>query len=341
MQNRLNLSRETALEWLVEQQLLEGRPKAQEAANQAGRNQRDRRETAPAKPERKTEEQTKPEQPSPAEPESKPPTAYQMWNQAQLIPIAGRPAAITQWLNTRCLWPADWALPSSLRWLPDRQTDDQHTDGEEQATGGRIVALLAEPEEWQRAWPGIPTATAIQTISIDPEGNQVPDQGRPGEAGAIKRTIGPSRGKLLLIGDPWLQNGTTANVAEGIADALALASRRPGPTVATLGAGALTDNKLRSWLTQRRGATAIYADQEPQGLAQAKRLHRLLLASGRQSVIRIPIPGTGDPAEAAQAAGWPEPRQEGAGTPARGGNEDTPRWEQERQQRLSRLKPTA
>ena len=84
------------------------------------------------------------------------------------------------------------------------------------------------------AWPGLPEPQAVELIAVDRDGTPALD--RPANAGGLgKRTHGPKSGAVVVFGCPDLTLAMgPVRVGEGVADALALASRYPGPAVATL-----------------------------------------------------------------------------------------------------------
>ena len=74
----------------------------------------------------------------------------------------------------------------------------------------------------------------MELIAVDRDGTPALD--RPANAGGLgKRTHGPKSGAVVVFGCPDLTLAMgPVRVGEGVADALALASRYPGPAVATL-----------------------------------------------------------------------------------------------------------
>ena len=143
-----------------------------------------------------------------------------LWGRSQTIPTdPGHPAR--RWLARRNLWRPDLPLPAAVRWLPDY--DRRHTGA------GALVAVAAQPAAWLAAWPNPPQPAAVQLVSIDAEGNPALD--RPADTGGLdKRTLEARDGAVVLLGNPSLAVAVApVEVAEGLADALALAAPRRRP----------------------------------------------------------------------------------------------------------------
>ena len=177
---------------------------------------------------------------------SKPPQRYF----AASMPVPADPThPARRWLAARNLWQPGFPLPSSLRWLPAAA----HRPGPHQGAGS-IVALAATPLEWAIQWPNPPPARKVQIIALDEHGKPVLD--RPANIeGLLKRTLGEAEGAVLLIGclvPPLIPS--PVRVSEGVADALALASRFLGPAMATLGTGDFHSDALANWLAPGRKA---------------------------------------------------------------------------------------
>ena len=153
--------------------------------------------------------------------------AQNLWQTAVSIGAKDADHPAWQWLNARHLWRPEFPLPSCLRWLPA----SAHWTGRGQHTGaGSIVALVAPPWAWSEAWPGLPEPQAVELIAIKSDGRPALD--RPANTGGLgKRTHGPKTGAIVVIGCPDLTLAMgPVRVGEGVADALALASRYPGPS---------------------------------------------------------------------------------------------------------------
>ena len=227
--------------------------------------------------------------------------ALRTWNRdSQPIPMdQTHPARI--WLDHRNLWRPGFPLPGSLRWLPA----EAHYRGRGNHTGaGSLVALAAPPEAWSAAWPALPEPQAVQLIAIDAQGNPALD--RPADAGGLgKRSLGSTTGLVVVFGCPNLaETLEPVRVSEGVADALALASRYPGPAVATLGTSAMSEDQLPRWLAGAAAGTIIHVDADAGGEDAARQLRRRVQALG--GTVRAVLPAEGkDAADAAAARPFP------------------------------------
>ena len=149
--------------------------------------------------------------------------AIRTWSRdSQFVPMdEAHPAR--RWLAHRHLWRAGFPLPGSLRWLPA----EAHYQGRGKHTGaGSLVALVAPPDAWTAAWPDLPVPHAVQLIAVDAQG--APALDRPSEAGGLsKRSLSSTTGLVVVFGCPHLAEVLEpVRVAEGVADALALALSR-------------------------------------------------------------------------------------------------------------------
>ena len=219
------------------------------------------------------------------------------WDAAKPIPDDVDHAA-RRWMNRRNLWRMELPPPSALRWLPAQAPvwRGQHTGA------GALVALMATPSAWAAAWPGLPAAQAVQLVNVNAEG--APALDRPADVkGLEKRTHGSTVGAVAIFGNPALALAfAPVRVAEGIADALALAARYEGPAVATLGTAGLRDQTetLTNWLTNAPRGVMVHADDDANaaGAEAARVLCRRIRLNGAEA--RAVFPPTGkDAAEAA------------------------------------------
>ena len=131
------------------------------------------------------------------------------------------------------------------------------------------MALLANPADWVAAWPYLPDPQAVEIIAVDSEGYPALD--RPAsENGLGKRTLGAKTGAVLILGNPQVADvDSPVRVAEGVADALALAARFPGPTIASMGDAGMTAEGFSEWLAEAGAGVVIHADNDEAGQAAA------------------------------------------------------------------------
>ena len=133
-------------------------------------------------------------------------------------------------------------------------------------------ALLAQPTAWAEAWPFLPTPQAVEIIAIDSDGQPALD--RPASADGLgKRTLGAKVGAVLILGNPLVADAELpVRVAEGVADALALAARFAGPAIASMGDAGMTAKGFPQWLATATDGVVIHADNDAAGRAAASRL---------------------------------------------------------------------
>jgi hypothetical protein len=227
--------------------------------------------------------------------------ARSIWASGTAIPREeAHPAR--RWFDNRHLWRPELPTPPMLRW---RAADSRHTGA------GSIVVLLAAPTAWTNRWPSLPEPTAVQMIAIDDGGNAALD--KPAEMGGLgKRTIGNATGAVVIIGNPMLSESTNpVRVAEGVADAFAIAARYDTPVVAVTGTSGMRNPELAAWLATAPSGTIIHADSDsshkgraPAGTTAAGFLRRAIADSGGEASAIYPPEGYKDAAEASQAAGF-------------------------------------
>ena len=254
--------------------------------------------------------------------------ARSWWDASQPIPTYTEHPA-RRWLVNRRLWRPELPLPAAVRWIP---ATGQHTGA------GTIVALAAQPVAWVASWPELPDVAAVQLVHVDAQGQPTLD--RPAEAGGRdKRAMGMLQGAAVVLGNPLLPEASDpAHVAEGLADALGLASTVEGTAIAALGTSGMMgqDQFLAQWLASAAQGVQIHcdADEPKQGRPPAGRRAAavLMLAvneAGGQALIVPPAPGCKDYAD--ECAHGPDfgPLPEGWDDYARTLRETTtwPRWE--------------
>ena len=227
--------------------------------------------------------------------------ARSIWASSNAVPPDNSHPA-RRWFAHRQLWRPELPSPSLLRW---REAGARHTGA------GSIVALLAAPAAWDNAWPDLPAPTAVQLIAIDRNGNAALD--KPQEEGGLgKRTIGTAHGGVVVVGNPLLSDASApVRVAEGLADALALAARYDVPAVATTGVGSMRNTSIIEWLATAPRGVIIHADADeakkgksPAGTSAAGFLRSAILAAGGDAAAIYPPAGYKDAADAAADAGF-------------------------------------
>ena len=207
--------------------------------------------------------------------------ARRLWADSRSIPADPRhPARL--WLagtgDHGPLWRPDVPAPASIRWA-------------EMQGGGALVGCLAPWSSWREAWPGMPTPQAVQVVYVRSDG-------RPAKVGGLgKRTHGPMAGGVVLVGTP---NAARILLCEGLADALALASRRPWTVAATCGTSPYRDPAFADALARLEADVEIWTDSDGPGAAAAWHLAELLQVR-EVSVTRYRLNGAKDPGAAGAA----------------------------------------
>ena len=235
-----------------------------------------------------------------------------------------------RWCAARHLWRPELPVPKVARWLPAAA----HYQGRGAHTGaGSIIALMAPRASWTAAWPGLPNPQAVHLVAINADGTPAMD--RPADSGGLgKRTIGSTTQAIVLIGCPEAAGDyEPVRVAEGLADAVAIASRYPGIVVATMGTALMSDLGLAAWLATAPRGVIVHSDNDPieRGQRAASALRRNIQSAGGIAHAFLPSRGK-DAADAATNADF-GPLPDGWDDYARTlrAVNDWPRWEIARQ----------
>ena len=254
------------------------------------------------------------------------PHAINLWRRSVPIPKSSEHPA-RQWLANRHLWRPELPLPAPVRWI-----GAEHLRREFQGAGA-IIAMAAPPSSWLTSWPSLPDLSSVHLVYVARDGRPAVDRG------LTKRTYAAVQDAVVVLGCPLLeQTMAPVEVAEGLADALALAARSPAPAVATLGTSGMSSTIIADWL-DTSPATRVWADRDiskagraPPGQRHGRELVRLVNdAGGNAEALHTPAPHK-DPAAAAAAIGFNNPGPawpEYARTLAE--KTDWPRWEIARQ----------
>ena len=173
---------------------------------------------------------------------------------------------------------------------------------------GAIISIAAQPTAWTQAWPNLPEPSCIHLVFVAQDGSPAMDRG------LNKRTYAAVQDAVVVLGCPLLEQTTApVEVAEGLADALALAARSPAPAVATLGTSGMNSAIIADWLATSP-ATRVWADRDeakagraPPGQRYGRDLMRLVNdAGGNATALHTPSPHK-DPAAAAASMGFNDP----------------------------------
>ena len=202
-----------------------------------------------------------------------PDKAARLWADSRAVTLdTAHPARL--WAARRHLWRPGDPWPDAVRWI-------QWSDG-----GGSLLAAFAPVPDWRTAHP--PTPPAVQLVHVGPDGAPRKDRG-----GLEKRSHGIMAAGACVIGDPLWRAGLV-HVAEGLADALAVASREPGAALAVGGTSGF--GRLAPDLAALAVPVAIHTDGDPAGIVSARKLLAALAGRGAVAGI-IQYPPGCDPAE--------------------------------------------
>ena len=239
-----------------------------------------------------------------------------LWEASLSIPLdPAHPARL--WMAERHLWRPTFPLPYAVRWVP---AEAKPFRGLHQGAGS-IIVPHAPPAAWIETWPQVPMPSAVSLVTIDHAGE--PSLDRPTDhrrrdgtlsPGLAKRTLGTMRGSLVILGNPTIEDTTWAfREAEGVADALGVAARRPGPVMTPIGTPArmASDEGLVDWISTwaLRHGVHLMVDRDDPGQKAGASLRRALLQRGvplSQIDVYTPPDGMGkDPADACRHLPFP------------------------------------
>ncbi len=192
------------------------------------------------------------------------------WHSVPVPPNPEHPAR--RWAARRDLWPASRPFPDTVRWLSPWRVRP-----------GAVIAAFAP------LGPG-PAPSGVQCVHIGPDGSPATDRD-----GLGKRSHGSMRGAVCLIGDP-LPEAVRVHVAEGLADALAIAARCDGVALAAGGTSGFP--RLADPLATLSLPVTVWPDGDPEGRKAAQKLAEALRARGLPVHV-APVPDSEDPASMA------------------------------------------
>ena len=205
-------------------------------------------------------------------------TARKLWGRSRPVPASPEHPA-RRWAVRRHLWPPGEPWPDSVRWLA-------------QAGGGSLVACFAPVAGWAAPDGGVPAPSGVHLVHVDPEGRPRKDRG-----GLGKRSRGSMTGAACVIGGP-LDGAGRVHVAEGIADALAIAARCGGSALAAGGTSGF--EPLARPLARLHVPVTVWPDGDTPGRLAASRLALALEARGIAATVAR-VPDGEDPASLADS----------------------------------------
>ena len=133
---------------------------------------------------------------------------------------------------------------------------------------------------------------------MDAEGESALDRSEA-EGGERKRAHGSRKGTLCILGDPRAHKASDLTLTEGIADALALASRYMATSAAFGGGGVRgAEAALAAWCATWT-ATTLWADRDAPGVRTGWELRDACAEAGFDLHVKLLPPGYKDAAAAA------------------------------------------
>ena len=235
---------------------------------------------------------------------------------ALLAASAAIPAAADhparRWLAARALWRPDVDLPPWLRWLPAEALAAVAGAVRPGPTmAGAVLVPVAPLADWMAAAPDWPRGgvTGCQLVHVGTGGRKAWDAG-----GLDKRSYGRMAGSVTAFGR--LDPAAAVTLAEGVADALALAARFRPAAIAALGTSGLVHPATTKALAALPGGVTVYPDADRPTRGPDGRLRRAgpAAADGLRAAIerhggrlrRADLPAGCDAADLAALDGFPD-----------------------------------
>ena len=193
-------------------------------------------------------------------------------------------------------------LPPWMRWIPaDPLADVGGAVRPGPTMAGALIVPAAPLAAWLAAVPDWPrqAVAGVQLIHVAADGApalDAPDRSDP----LNKRSYGRTAGAVAAVGVLDAVAGVT--LAEGIADALALAARFRPASIAAFGAGGLAHPATVAALATIASAT-LYPDADRAGHAAADALQAAIERHGGR-LRRADLPPGMDAASMAERDGW-------------------------------------
>ena len=220
---------------------------------------------------------------TPGRGKSGPSKAAGLW--ARSVPVPLDPAhPARKWAARRNLWPADRDWPEAVRWI------EAPAPPGVKPSGGSLVAAFGPVGAWTQWTDGraaLVGLTGVQLVHVDATGRPRTDGG-----GLAKRSHGDMTGAVCAVA---LHPGPV-HVAEGLADALAIAARCDGAVIAAGGTSALA--RLARPLAGLARPVVLWPDGDTPGRTAARKLAAALRTRGAVAVV-VEIPDGEDPASVA------------------------------------------
>ena len=223
--------------------------------------------------------------------------ARRLWERSGPVP-PGPEHPARRWSARRNLWPVADPWPVAVRWLESEKMElvtnppAPRKPGDSAVPsmpGGSLVAAFASLAAWIEAHPPA-HPSGVQLVHVDALGRPRKDRG-----GLAKRSHGSMTGAVCVTGPPLWRAGRV-HVAEGIADALAIAARTDGAAIAAGGTAGFA--RLAEPLAALSRPVTVWPDGDTPGRLAASRLALALRGHGVPAHV-APVPDGEDPASLA------------------------------------------
>lgn len=214
-------------------------------------------------------------------------TARRLWSGSGPVPLDPEHPA-RRWSARRNLWPDRDPWPDAVRWIGGSVAGARGAREGGTTPGGSLVAAFAPVAAWIEGHP--PAPSGVQCVHVNGDGQPRADRG-----GLAKRSHGSMTGAVCVIGPPLWCAGRV-HVAEGIADALAVAARVEGAALAVGGTSGLA--RLAEPLAALSVPVTVWPDGDTPGRLAASRLALALRAFGVPTTV-ADVPDGDDPASLA------------------------------------------
>ena len=221
------------------------------------------------------------------------PWGLTLWRQSKPIPRSFNHTAY-RWVAYRNLLPLHLSFPNGIRYGVYQRKP-------------YIIALGCSLDAWCAAYPSVPAPeplkTSFQVLWLDPHWMQTGGGGKDKDKKKKYGRFGVDEDRAVLcLGNPA---STQVVVCEGVADALAIYSRRHGTVVAALGkpsTSSLGKDRILEYFATDGRVVEVYCDID--AIAEAKALGEMIVNLGGTAGYKK-TPPADDPADNARDDPFP------------------------------------
>ena len=201
---------------------------------------------------------------------------------------------VAGWRAAACTGPLPVPLPVPIRWLPAGLLGQHHQGA------GAIVAAFAPVDEWAERWPYLPTPTCIELVHLDDRGFPTCWTDRLKRRASRNAPMAFDRGRSVCLvtpgrSPPWDLRSSRASLTRWRSH-----HGPPRPQQPSAAISGLQADRLLDWLS-RWSSVTVYADDDPDGIASARRLRRLLAHRGLEVGVYTLTGDHNDPGDYAAA----------------------------------------